>query len=53
MHLTAPFGALRLLRASSKTEVVPFPIYHMHGTQALSESSAFGTLETRRFDAGN
>jgi hypothetical protein len=35
------------------TEVMPFPIFHVHGAQALSEPSAFGTLETRGFEAGN
>jgi hypothetical protein len=35
------------------TKVVPFPIYHVHGAQTLSESSAFGTLETHGFEAGN
>jgi hypothetical protein len=31
------------------TEVVPFLIRHVHGAQALSESSAFGTLKMREF----
>jgi hypothetical protein len=35
MHLTAPFGALRLLWAGSKIEVVPFPLYHVHGAGAV------------------